>query len=216
MLRWLFKWLFRIALVLLAITALLVVLRNQILRPVLERRIQQATGLETLIGRVSVEWSEPKIRLLDVRVKNPEGVGNRPFLEIPETSIVYDRTALLNRQLRIHQLQVHVREINVFRPDPGRSTQSQLSRSLGRTDAPSFFRPLSFQGIESLQLSVARYFYLDYVQMARSQELPLRITNATATNIQSLDALTQALQAIARNHGVQWPPSDTAAPASTR
>ncbi len=213
--KWLFKWTFRLILLALVLGALSLGLRNQILRPLLESRITQWTGLETLIGRVHLDLTQPRLVLHDLRIKNPPGVGTRAFLEIPAAAFDYDPLRLLSRELYIREVHVRIQEIHVGRRDPGDSTQSRLQQNLTAATAPGQapFRPLSFQGAALIHLAIGKYTYLDYYQMEKSQEVVLRITNAVSTRIHSLQDLSNALHRIATNHGVRWPPADPSPPA---
>lgn len=210
MLRWLIKWVFRTTLVVGLLLAALLLLRNLITRFVIEYRVAQWTGLETLVGSANLELTRSRLILRDVRVKNPAGVGNRPFLEIPVMVVEYDAEALLFRQVRLRQVAAEISEINIMRRDAGHSTQAVLEARLMEAARPEAtpFGPFTFVGLDRLQLAVGKFSYLDYYQMQQSRELELGMTNATGSNIASLASLTRTLQRVAAEKGVKWPPSD--------
>ena len=64
----LFKWAFRLVILLIVTVVVVVVGHNTVLRLVLEDRIQSATGLETTVGRVRVDWTRPGVRVSHVRL----------------------------------------------------------------------------------------------------------------------------------------------------
>lgn len=211
MLRWIIKWGFRTALVTTLLVAALLLLRNVIVRLAAEYRVAEWTGLETLVGSARLELTQSRVSFRDVRVKNPPGVGNRPFLDVPLLVVDYDLEALLFRQVRLRHVSAQISEINLMRRDAGHSTQATLEARLTAANQPGAtpFGPFTFVGLDRLQLAVGKYSYIDYYQMQQSRELDLGVTNAMGSNIASLASLTRTLQRLATEKGVKWPPSDS-------
>lgn len=214
MLRWIIKWGFRTALVTTLLVAALLLLRNVIVRFVAEYRVAEWTGLETLVGSARLELTQSRVSFRDVRVKNPPGVGNRPFLEIPLLVVDYDLEALLFRQVRLRHVSAQISEINLMRRDAGHSTQAMLEQKLTAANQPAAtpFGPFDFVGLDRLQLAVGKYSYIDYYQMQQSREHELGMANLTVSNVASLASLTRTLQRLAAEKGVKWPPSDFTPP----
>lgn len=205
MIRKLFKWAFRLVF-LAAVTLVLVAIgHNTVLRLVLEDRIQAATGLETTVGRVRLDWTRPRIRLSHVRLFNPSILGGKPFLDIIEAQVTYDFTDLFSKRFRVRKLQVVIEDIRLVRQGVGLSTASLLNRHRegARPIGDTLVDPLTFVGVDSLTFSVERYLYLDYAQPSQSQGLRVRWHQLTAGNLNRPGDWAVLWQHLARAQGIR-------------
>jgi len=207
--RKLFKWAFRLVILLVVTTVIVIVGHNTVLRLVLENRIQAATGLETTVGRVRVDWTRPGVRISHVRLFNPPVLGGKPFLDIVEARVTYDFTDLFSRRFRVRNLQLVIEDIRLVRQGVGLSTQVALERH--REGAPPIgdvlVDPLTFVGVDRLTFSVERYLYLDYANPGQSQGLRLKWRKLTAQNLKRPGDWALLWQHLARAQGIRPLPS---------
>ncbi len=123
MLRWFFKWLFRLILgiVGLVVVAAIVLLLtyNSILRTIMEHNIREQTGMDAEIGHLDVKLTEPAIEIRDLRIYNPTNFAGAPFLNIPEIHIEYDFSSLKRRQLHFTLVRLNLAEIDIVKNQNG-------------------------------------------------------------------------------------------------
>jgi hypothetical protein len=214
--RKLFKWAFRLVILSVVTAVLVIVGHNTVLRLLLERRLQAATGLETTVGRVRMDWTRPRVHLSHVRLFNPPVLGGKPFLDIPEAQVTYDFTDLFSKKLRVRDLQVVIEDIRLVRQGVGLSTLQLLDRH--REGAPPvgsvLVDPLVFTGVDRLTFSVERYLYLDYAQPGQSQGLRLNWRKLTAENLNRPGDWTVLWQHLARAKGIRPLPPPAASGAT--
>lgn len=125
MIRWFFRWLFRLVFVIftLAVIAVVALLLsyNSILRGVIEHRIRAQTGLDAEIGKFKLAIFSPSIELQNIKIYNPKNFGGAPFLNIPEIHIEYDRAALLEKKLHITLLRLNLAELDIVKNRKGQT-----------------------------------------------------------------------------------------------
>jgi hypothetical protein len=208
MIRKLFKWTFRLAALLITVSVLLALGRNVIARLLLEHRLEAATGFEAAIGRVQIDLTRPVVRITHLRLFNPPQLGRRPFVDILEARITYDLNGLLARRFLVRELRVGVGDVRFVRKDPGVSTQDLFARHRrGREPiGNTLVHPLAYTGVDQLLLSAERYSYIDYVQMARTQDLPLALRDLQASNLTKPEDWTQLWLRFAEHRGIVPPP----------
>lgn len=215
--KWLFKWCFRLLLFLLISAGVIVLLRNVIAQQLLERRITEWTGHDALIGRIEIELSRPWVHIEKLRLYQPRELEARAALEATEIHVAYDPHALLKFGVHLHTLDVRLKDVLFVRKER-HSTQQILTERFRRGAASQRtpFSPLRFEGIDTLSLSLDTFKHLDYVQMARSQDVLVNVKNRTVTNLQSGANLEAFLRALAEEKGVRWPvvPEPEPSPAS--
>jgi len=119
MIKFLFKWLFRVVLgaVILAVVATVILLLtyNSILRTIMEHNIREQTGMDAEIGRLDVSLTEPTIEIRDMQIYNPANFAGTPFLNFPEIHIEYDLSALMRRQLHFTLVRVKLAELDIVK-----------------------------------------------------------------------------------------------------
>jgi hypothetical protein len=126
MIRWFFKWLFRIVFAVVALVAVaavvLLLTYNSILRNVIESNIREQTGMDAEIGRFHLSLTEPTIEIQNLKIYNPPDFGGTPFLNIPEIHIEYDRDALLEkREIHITLLRINLAELDIVKNQNGQT-----------------------------------------------------------------------------------------------
>src|SRR5262245_14959465 len=96
----LFKWLFRLVILLIVLGVALVLLKDTIAKGIMERQIRFETGLDARIGRLEIGIVNPTVTIENVRLYNTAEFGGSPFVDLAELHLEYNRAALATRKLR--------------------------------------------------------------------------------------------------------------------
>ena len=103
--KWLFKWCFRLILLLVVAIIALMLFKDAIVKAVVEQRIRARTGMDVKIGRFSVGIFSPAVTIEKLKLYNRPEFGGTPFIDMPELHVEYDRAALRSRDLRLRRSQ---------------------------------------------------------------------------------------------------------------
>jgi hypothetical protein len=180
-----------IALILLA--AYLV--RDLIVRRVIERALWKETGLRAEVGRVETNLRRAEGRIVDLRIYNPPGLDHPILLHIPELFLVLDTTRLGANCIHLGRVRLAVEEFNVIKArdgrlnvlvyKPGKSNEvsgsifSGLFKKRKSKDSDDF----EFTGISELTLSLNTFRYIDLAQPRHNREFALGVTNEVIEDI---------------------------------
>jgi len=192
------KWVFRLVLLLVVLLALLVLLRNSLARPFVEKEIRRATGLNTILGRINIGLTAPTLYVENLRLLNTAEFGGTTFVDVPELHVEYDWIALRSRMVRLRAVRVNISEMSVIRNKDGRCNLLAFQEdTLQRLAAPgSRTAGLQFGSLDSLTVTLGRFQLTDNQMPARSQEEWIGLKNATLKNVKSpadLEVLFQPL-----------------------
>jgi hypothetical protein len=207
--RILFKWSFRLLVLVVLTLTVVVVGRNTFLRLLLEQRIQAATGFETTVGRAYLECTRPVLRFQHVRLFNPAALEGEPFLDILEGKVTYGFIDLFSRRFRVRRLELNIGDVRLVRVAPGHSTQALVARQ-GAPGAPRvapvLVEPFGYAGVDHLLLTVQRYTYHDRVDPLRSQRLALNIRDLSVHRLRTRNDWEELWRQLARAQGIAPPP----------
>src|SRR5262245_14009105 len=117
----LFKWVFRLCVVLLILVALLILCRNAIAKVLVERQIRNATGMDATIGRVQIGIRSPTLTIQNLVVMNPATFGGSRFLDVPELRVEYDPIGLLSRTVHLRLLRLNLGELHIVQNQDGKT-----------------------------------------------------------------------------------------------
>src|SRR5260370_3042979 len=92
--RRLFRWAFRLVLLVVILLVALVVFMDSIVRALAEREIRSATGMDVKIGSFSIGLISPVITIENFKLYNTAEFGGSPFVDLPELRVEYDWRAL--------------------------------------------------------------------------------------------------------------------------
>jgi uncharacterized protein involved in outer membrane biogenesis len=183
----LLKWGFRLVLVLIVLVALVVLFRNSLARPFVEKEIQRATGLTAILGRVSFGLTAPTVRVENLRLMNSEEFGGEPFADVADLQVEYDLSALRTRTVRLRTVRLTVSQMNVVRHKDGRSNlrafQDDTRQRLAAPGSPT--AGLQFEGVDALTVTLARFRLTDNLTPARNVEEWIGLKNATVKNVKT-------------------------------
>ena len=116
--RRLFRWAFRLALVLLILTVLAVVsgilLADTLAREFLVSRIRHKTGMDVKIASVHVGLMSPTISIEGLKLYNRPEYGGSLCLDMPELHIDYDLSAIRSRRLHLTLVRLDLAELSIL------------------------------------------------------------------------------------------------------
>jgi hypothetical protein len=141
-LKFVFKWTFRLCLLALVLVGVLVLSLNTLLRVLMEHRLRAQTGLEAEIGRVSFRWFQPQVEIRDLKIFNSPEFGGALFLDFPEIHLEYDRAALARSALHLTLVRLNLGELDIVKNEAGRTNLF----ALGLVPSPAPATAVSAQG----------------------------------------------------------------------
>lgn len=202
----LFKWVFRLLLVLVVLLVVLVLFLDRIAKTVVARQLRAETGMEPVIGKVTVGLKSPFIAVQNARLMNPPEFGKTSFIDVPEFRVEYDRAALWSGKLHLTLLRLNLGELHIIQGKDGRSNLQLVQE---RTKARASQRKSSesrveFQGIDVVSLSLGRLKYTCLTNETRNQEQWIGVKNETVKNVKSSKDLEPLVLRIALEKSVQW------------
>jgi len=121
MIKFVFKWLFRLFLLAVVLVVIFFLSLDTIIRVVMENRIRAQTGMDAEIGKFTLGLAEPTITIKDFKLFNPPSFGGTPFLDIKEIHAEYDRPALAKSDLHITLLRFNLAELDIVKNQAGQT-----------------------------------------------------------------------------------------------
>lgn len=193
MIKWLFKWLFRLFLLAVVSIVILLLSLNSILRVWVEHRIRAQTGMDAEIGRFSLSLTEPTVTIQNLKLYNPPGFGGTPFLDIPEIHAEYDRTALARHEIHLTLLRFNLGELDIVKNEAGRTNIFSLGvtwpskKSGGGNGAANFKKQTGFEfkSIDVLNVSVGTAKFIDLKDQRLNRAQEIGIENCVIKNVKS-------------------------------
>jgi len=192
MIKFVFKWLFRLAILAVVLVIVLLLARNAILRVYVEHQIRAQTGMKAEIGNFSVDLAEPTVTIRNLRLYNPPAFGGTPFLDIREIHAEYDSAALAKHELHITLMRFNLGELDIVKNQAGQTNIFSLglatpSKKNGAAAARSFTRQtgLEFTGIDVLNVSIGAAKYIDLNNQQNNHTQVIGIQNCALKNVKS-------------------------------
>jgi hypothetical protein len=187
--KWLFKWLFRLAVLSLVLIVALVLSKDAITKAVAEQRIRARTGMDVKIGRCSVGILSPVVTIENLKLYNRPEFGGTPFLDIRELHVEYDRAALRHRKLHVTLMRFSLTELTVVKNEAGQTNLvSLMTEPVARHTGSRIrdrARDLEFAGIDVLNLSLGKVRFLDLKDPRQNSALDLGVKNQVFRNVNS-------------------------------
>ena len=183
--KWLFKWCYRLILLLVVAIIALVLFKDAIMKAVVEQRIRARTGMDVKIGRFSVGIFSPVVTIEKLKLYNRPEFGGIPFIDMPELHVEYDRAALRQRKLHITLMRFSLAELTVVKNEAGQTNLVSLMAQPEAKEARHHARDLEFAGIDVLNLSLGKVRFLDLKDPRQSGALDLGVKNQVFRNVNS-------------------------------
>ena len=183
--KWLFKWCYRLILLLVVAIIALVLFKDAIMKAVVEQRIRARTGMDVKIGRFSVGIFSPVVTIEKLKLYNRPEFGGTPFIDMPELHVEYDRAALRQRKLHITLMRFSLAELTVVKNEAGQTNLVSLMAQPDAKEARWHARDLEFAGIDVLNLSLGKVRLLDLKDPRQNGALNLGVKNQVFRNVNS-------------------------------
>ncbi|HYG21226.1 MAG TPA: hypothetical protein VEH04_00480 [Verrucomicrobiae bacterium] len=192
MIRWLFKWCFRLAIIFVVLVVLFFAFKDSIWTMVLENRIRNETGMEARIGKLSTGIVSSTVTIEDLKLYNTAEFGGTLFLRIPELHVEVDPVAVAQRRLRLKLVRFNLGEINIVRNEAGKTNLllfvSDTDKRTGRRKAGAaeqLLGDLEFDGIDVLNLSLGKARFIDLADQTRNSEIAVGMENQVFKDVKS-------------------------------
>jgi len=205
--RFLFRWAFRLFLIVIVLAVALVLLKDVLLKSFAESRIRSETGMDVRIGKLEVGLFSPTVIVEDLKVFNRAEFGGLPFIDVPDLFIEYSPAALTLGAIRLRLVRLNLAEINVVE---GRDGQTNVVFALdpltrnqptAASTAPTVYG-LRFTGIDTLNLSAGKIVYASLRRPGERTEVNLALQNQVLTNVKTFDELEVVLARTALRNGI--------------
>lgn len=188
MIKFVFRWAFRLVLLAVVLAIGLLLLKDKIARNLVEERVRQETGFDVKIGKLEFSLFAPRVTLENVVLYNPAEFGGSVFLDIPDLHIEYHQKPLALGKLHLKLLRLSLKEFHIVENLQGRTNlldvvQKVAPEILGapaRKDAV-----YKFAGIDTLNLSVEDVRYTNMRLPKRNQAIKLGLRNDLTQNVRS-------------------------------
>ncbi len=211
MIRWLFRWLFRLLILLIVLGVAALLLVDTIAREVIERRIQQKTGLEVKIGRMHVGLFEPRLTIENFVLYNSAEFGGSPLLDVPELHLECNRSPLLHANYHFTLVRLNLARLNIVEDAKGRKNLEVLDQRMKKNGETAIDAEVvevfnrktpskgGFRQIDTLNLSLGRATYMNMNNPTKVDELAFDVRNQIYTNVNSTVQIQNILLAILLN-----------------
>ncbi|HVK59620.1 MAG TPA: hypothetical protein VM735_12625 [Candidatus Kapabacteria bacterium] len=207
MIKFVFRWAFRLVLLALVLVIGLFLLKDNIARNLTEERIRRETGFDAKIGKMQFSLFSPRVTLENLIIYNPAEFGGSIFLNAPDLHIEYDRKQLALGKLHLTLLRLSLTEFHIVENQHGRTN---LIDVLSRTAPELLGSPAGtsagykFAGIDMLNLSIDQVRYTNLRVPKRNQEVKLAVRNDLTRNIRTEQDVTAILFKILLRAGITF------------
>lgn len=138
--KFIFRWLFRLLILTIVLVVALVLLKDVLIKALVEYRLRAQTGLDARIGRLEMGLLTPTLTIEDLKLYNPAEFGGSLFLDLPELRLEYDRPALAAGRLHLILLRMNLAVVHVVEDKSGQYNLRFLEAKLGASSGQ--FMPL--------------------------------------------------------------------------
>ncbi len=201
--KWIFRWAFRLFILLVILVIAGILLLDTIAREYVEYQIRSQTGMEAKIGKVRIGLLNPGVTVENLVLYNSAAFGGSPFIEMPELHVEYDRDALLSHKLHCRLLRFNLARINVVEDKNGRRNLDMMQAKVlppgGAAGASKNGAPgrnsagVDFAGIDTLNLTLGRLTYLRMKEPEKVDEFKLKVDHQVFTGIKSQEDFSGVL-----------------------
>ena len=193
MIKFIFKWGFRLLLLAVVAAAVLLLSADSLLRLTIENRIRAQTGMDAEIGRFKLGLAAPTVTIQNLKLFNPAAFGGTPFLDIPEIHVEYDRAAMLRREIHLTLMRFNLGELDLVKNQAGQTNLFALGIPLlakpvaAGGGAADFTREtgLTFLGIDVLNVSVGTLKFIDLSNPQNNRTQKIGIENLVVPKVKS-------------------------------
>ena len=200
MLKFIFRWSFRLLILLVVLLAVLVLCKDALIKSLLENRIRAQTGMDVKIGRLDIGLFTPTVNVEGLRLFQTSQFGGLPLVDVPDLYLEYDRPALARRALHFKLVRLNLAEVSIVEDADGKTIlQWWQDRQARLPQSP--IASMDFTGIDVLNLSLGTVKLVSLTQPGRSRTVRIDLRNEVLRNLQSVNDLSGLLLKILWQHG---------------
>jgi hypothetical protein len=197
----LFRWAFRLLILLVVLAVAAILLLDTVAREVLESQLTDRTGLEVRIGAVKIGLLNPRLTVERLVVYNRPEFGGSPMIDLPELHAEYDPGALWSRKIHLRLLRVNLAQISVVEATNGRLNLQVVDRRLRQSGGPAASGShtsggYEFAGIDTLNLTLGTGYFRSLRNPALNETLTPRMTNEVYLKVNSPAAFDSLLNLV--------------------
>lgn len=188
--KWLFKWIIRLAVLGVVLVVLLLIFKDSILRVIAENEMRAETGMDVRIGKFSSGLFTPVVTIENLKLYNTPEFGGAPFLDVPELHIEFDAMALAEQKLRVKLMRFNLAELDVVKNQSGQTNILTMLNSVPKGKlAPNGIhvggKKFEFENIEVLNLSLGKARFIDLKHPEKNREITINMQNQVFKNVKN-------------------------------
>jgi uncharacterized protein involved in outer membrane biogenesis len=204
----LFRWAFRLLVLLIVLFVAGILLINPVAREVIEYKFTKQTGLEADIRSVDVGILNPRVTLEGIKIYNRPEFGGSPMLEVPELHVEYDYQALKSGKIHFLLARLNIARLNIIEDKKGATNLKEAWSYLkkpggtgGSTSHGSTTR-YSFTGIDTLNLTFGTAEFQDLGDPSMNETLSPRLQDQQFTKVNTGAQFTELLNFLLLRSGI--------------
>jgi hypothetical protein len=185
MIKFIFRWAFRLLILAIVLVVALILLKDEILRNVAQKQIRKSTGMDVKIGALHVSLTEPVFNLENFVLYNTAEFGGGTFLDVPDLHLEYHPDAAKG-EMRLKLARLNIRELNIVESLRGHTNITSIAGALEKMQVERTNSNLRvFKGIDTLNLSVGKVRYINMRMPKRNQEINVALQNEIVQNVRT-------------------------------
>ncbi|MBM3832190.1 MAG: hypothetical protein FJ403_02715 [Verrucomicrobia bacterium] len=217
--RFLFRWAFRLFLILVVVVVALVLLKDALCKSLAEHRLRAETGLDARIGKLEIGLLHPTLTIENLKLYNTAEFGGSPFVDLPELHLEASPRAFASQRLQFRLVRVSLNELNIVESKDGRTNiiglLGQLETIVSTNSAKETVLGFPFDGIDTLNLTLGKIKYLSMKKPGKSTEVDLGLKNKIVTGVKSVEDLSNILITAMLQKGITLLGNPIGAPAES-
>lgn len=188
------RWVFRGVLVLIALVVALVLLQDRIFQAWAESRLEKETGLQVDLRHAEFSLRSGRVRFEGLKIYNPAAFGGTPFIDLEEFQAEVDQEALKQRKLHFRLLCINLAELTLVQDKQGRFNYEVIKEQMeqrkhgskgGRDKKGEVSVPLTFEGIDTLNLTLGKVRSINLNYPDKPAETDLQVHDRVMTDIRT-------------------------------
>lgn len=199
--RLIFRWAFRLLILLVVLAVAGVLLKDPVLKSVVEGRIRAESGLDVKIGKLELGLFTPTLSIENFKLFNTAEFGGSVFVDIPELHVEYDRQALAADRLHLRLARLNLAEVHIVKNQAGTSNLEASKLIEGLLSGRFFGGTVAFDRIDVLNLSVGKLEFSSMKQPNQVQTVKIGMRDEIVRNIKSTDDLSRLVVRLLLQNG---------------
>jgi hypothetical protein len=202
MIKFIFRWAFRLLILAIVIVVALILLKDTIIKNIAESQIRKSTGMDVKIGAMHVGLTRPVFNVENFVLYNTAEFGGGTFIDVPDLYLELVPDAKKG-EMRFKIVRMNVRELNIIENLQGRTNITSVAGALdtlqkNRTNSNDKI----FKGIDTLNLTVGKIRYINMRAPKRNQEFNLALQNEVVLNVRTWEDMAAVIFKVLLRAGV--------------